>query len=85
MNTQRNLLDNVSTESTTPDRILQIVLAAWRQRNFVAVANQFSDQFTFTDHALGLEFKDKGALDRILGQNTGALPGFRKKGQDHLQ
>jgi hypothetical protein len=42
MNTQRDLLDNVSTEATTPDRILQIVLAAWRQRNFVAVANQLA-------------------------------------------
>jgi hypothetical protein len=61
MNSQSNLLDNVSTEATTPDRILQIVLGAWRQRNFVAVANQFSDQFTSTDQALGLEFKDKGA------------------------
>jgi hypothetical protein len=66
MNTQRNLLDNVSTEATTPDRILQIVLAAWRQRNFVAVANQFSDQFTFTGQALGLEFKDKGRLPESL-------------------
>ncbi len=50
---------------TTPDRILQTALAAWRQGNFVAAANQFNDQFTFTDHALGLEF-----LDRILGKNT---------------
>jgi hypothetical protein len=58
MNTQSNLVDNVSTEAPTPDRILQIVLAAWRQRNFVAVANQFSDQFTFTDHALGLEYNE---------------------------
>ena len=65
MNTHSTVLDNASVEATTPDRILQTALAAWRQGNFVAAANQFNDQFTFTDHALGLEF-----LDRILGKNT---------------
>jgi steroid delta-isomerase-like uncharacterized protein len=79
MNTQRNLLDNVSTETTTPDRILQIVLAAWRQRNFVAVANQFSDQFTFTDHALGLEFKDKGRLTEFLAKIRELFPDSERR------
>jgi steroid delta-isomerase-like uncharacterized protein len=79
MNTQRDLLDNVSTEATTPDRILQIVLAAWRQRNFVAVANQFSDQFTFTDHALGLEFKDKGRLTEFLAKIRELFPDSERR------
>jgi hypothetical protein len=56
MNTHSSVLDNASAEATTPDRILQIALAAWRQGNFVEVVDQFNDQFTFTDHALGLEF-----------------------------
>jgi hypothetical protein len=60
MNTQSNVLGNSSGEATTPGRIRQTALAAWRQRNFVAVVDQFNDQFTFTDHGLGLEFKDKG-------------------------
>jgi hypothetical protein len=77
MNTQGNLLDSVSTEATTPDRILQIVLAAWRQRNFVAVANHFSDQFTFTDHALGLKFKDKGRLTEFLEDQKNDFSGVR--------
>jgi steroid delta-isomerase-like uncharacterized protein len=68
MNTQSTVLDNASVEATTPDRILQTVLAAWRQRNFVAAADQFNDQFTFTDHALGLEFKDKGRLTEFLAK-----------------
>ena len=59
MNTHSTVLDNVSAEATTPDRILQIALAAWRQGNFVEVVDQFNDQFTFTDHALGLEFNGK--------------------------
>jgi steroid delta-isomerase-like uncharacterized protein len=79
MYTQSNLLDNVSTEATTPDRILQIVLAAWRQRNFVAVANQFSDQFTFTDQALGLEFKDKGRLPEFLAKIRERFPDSERR------
>jgi steroid delta-isomerase-like uncharacterized protein len=79
MNTQSNLVDNVSTEAPTPDRILQIVLAAWRQRNFVAVANQLSDQFTFTDHALGLEFKDKGRLTEFLAKIRERFPNSERR------
>src|SRR5258708_30466212 len=74
MNTQSTVRDNASAEATTPDRILQIVLAAWRQRNFVAVPNQFSNQFTFTDHALGLEFKDKGRLTEFLAKIRQLFP-----------
>jgi hypothetical protein len=66
MNTQSTVLDNASVEATTPDRILQTALAAWRQGNFVEVADQFSDQFTFIDHALELEFRDKERLTEFL-------------------
>src|SRR4029077_13962417 len=62
MNTHSTVLDNASAEATTSDPILQIALAAWRQGNFVEVVDQFDEQFTFTDHALGLEFKDKKRL-----------------------
>jgi steroid delta-isomerase-like uncharacterized protein len=74
MNTQSTVLDNASVEATTPDRILQTVLAAWRQRNFVAAADQFNDQFTFTDHALGLEFKDKERLTEFLAKTRELFP-----------
>jgi hypothetical protein len=46
MNTHSTFLNDASAEPTTPDRILQTALAAWRQGNFVAAANQFNDQFT---------------------------------------
>jgi SnoaL-like domain len=74
MNTQSTVLDNASVEATTPDRILQTVLAAWRQRNFVAAADQFNDQFTFIDHALGLEFKDKERLTEFLAKTRELFP-----------
>jgi steroid delta-isomerase-like uncharacterized protein len=66
MNTHNTVLDNASVEATTPDGILQTALAAWRQGNFARVVDQFNGQFTFTDHALGLEFKDKGRLTEFL-------------------
>jgi steroid delta-isomerase-like uncharacterized protein len=68
MNTQSTILDNASAEATTSERILQIASAAWRQGNFVEVVDQFDEQFTFTDHALGLEFKDKKRLIEFLAK-----------------
>jgi steroid delta-isomerase-like uncharacterized protein len=74
MNTHSSVLDNASAEATTPDRILQIASAAWRQGNFVEVVDQFNDQFTFTDHALGLEFKDKGRLTEFFAKTRELFP-----------
>src|ERR1700750_636505 len=79
MNTHSTVLNDVSAEPTTPDRILQTALAAWRQGNFVAAANQFNDQFTFTDHALGLEFKDKGRLIEFLAKTRELFPDSERK------
>jgi steroid delta-isomerase-like uncharacterized protein len=66
MNTHSNIPDHTSIGATTPNRILQMALAAWRQGNLVELIDQFNDQFTFTDHALGLEFKDKERLTEFL-------------------
>ena len=79
MNTHSTVLNDVSAEPTTPDRILQTALAAWRQGNFVAAANQFNDQFTFTDYALGLEFKDKGRLTEFLAKTRELFPDSERK------
>jgi len=79
MNTHSTVLDNASVEATTSDRILQIALAAWRQGNFVEVVDQFDDQFTFTDHALGLEFKDKGRLIEFLAKIRERFPDSERR------
>ena len=84
MNTHSTVLNDASVEPTNPDRILQTALAAWRQGNFVAAANQFNDQFTFTDHALGLEFKDKGRLTEFLAKTPCAAAGNRRGGSERL-
>jgi hypothetical protein len=79
MNTHSTVLDNASVEATTSDRILQIALAAWRQGNFVEVVDQFDGQFTFTDHALGLEFKDKGRLIEFLAKIRERFPDSERR------
>ena len=79
MNTHSTVLDNASAEATSSDRILQIALAAWRQGNFVEVVDQFNDQFTFTDHALGLEFKDKRRLAEFLAKISEWFPDSERK------
>ena len=79
MSTHSTVFDNALAEATTSDRILQTALAAWRQRNFVEVVDQFNDQFTFTDHALGLEFKDKRRLAEFLAKISEWFPDSERK------
>ena len=79
MNTQSTVIENASVEATTSDRIVQAALAAWRQGNFVAAADQFNDQFTFADHALGLEFKDKGRLTEFLAKTCELFPDSERR------
>ena len=79
MNTHSTVLDNASVEATTPDRILQTALTAWRQGNLVEVVDQFNDQFTFSDHALELQFKDKGRLTEFLAKIRELFPDSERK------
>ena len=79
MNTHSTIRDNASGEATTSDRVLQIALAAWRQGNFVEVVDQFDDQFTFNDHALGLEFMDKGRLTEFLAKIRELFPDSERR------
>ena len=77
--TPGTVLDNASVNATSPDRVLQTVLTALRQGNFVEVVDQFNDQFTFTDHALGLEFKDRGRLTESLAKIGERYPDSERK------
>src|SRR5262245_44647506 len=74
MNTQTATLDNSLADATTPDRIVHAFLTAWWHGNVVEATDQFSDQFTFTDHALGLQFKDKERLTEFLAQTREFCP-----------
>ena len=79
MNTHSTILENASAQATTPDRILQIALAAWRQGNLVELVDQFNNQFTFTDYALGLEFKDKDRLTEFLAKIRERFPDSERR------
>src|SRR5215472_8834599 len=74
MNTQTTTLDNSSADATTPNGLLHAFLAAWWHGNVGEAADQFSDRFTFTDHALGLEFKDKERLAEFLAKAREFFP-----------
>ena len=74
MITQNSTLDNPSADATTPNGILHAFLAAWWHGNVAEGADQFSDRFTFTDHALGLEFKDKERLTEFLAKAREFFP-----------
>src|SRR5262245_35837407 len=74
MNTLTSTLDNPSADATTPNRILHAFLAAWWHGDVVEAAEQFGDRFTFTDHALGLEFKDKERLTEFLAKAREFFP-----------
>ena len=74
-----SVLDNASVDPTSRERVLQTALTALRQGNFVEVVDQFNDQFTFTDHALDLEFKDKGRLREFLANLREHFPDSERK------
>jgi steroid delta-isomerase-like uncharacterized protein len=74
MNTQTTTLDNPSADATTPNGILHAFLAAWWRGNIGEAADQFSNRFTFADHALGLEFKDKERLAEFLAKTREVFP-----------
>jgi len=79
MNIHSTDLDNASVGSTMPERILQNALAAWNQDKFIEVVDKFNDQFTFTDYALGLEFKDKGRLAEFLAKISELFPDSERR------
>jgi SnoaL-like domain len=49
-----------------PVELLQTVFAALNERNIRRVIDQFADDFTFSDYALGLEFTDKKGLTEFF-------------------
>jgi len=54
--------DNELFRVGAPLRILQSVLEALNQDRISQTVDQCDDDLTFSDHALGLDFTDKGRL-----------------------
>src|SRR5262250_1365539 len=66
--------DTASIGVSAPKRILQSVLAALNEGKISQAVDQFDDHFTFTDHALDLEFTDKGRLIEFFQKSRELFP-----------
>jgi limonene-1,2-epoxide hydrolase len=74
MNINSVVPGSASQEAATPERILKIALTALKRADYVEVANQFNDHFTFVDHALKLEFRDKERLIDFFARTNAMFP-----------
>src|SRR5262249_16877354 len=59
---------------TTPLYLLRAVLAALNQGRISEAIDQFDDNFTFNDRALGLEFADKARLREFFEKSRELFP-----------
>jgi len=74
MTTTNMLPDIASIGVSAPNRILQSVLAALNAGKISQAVDQFDDHFTFTDHALDLEFTQKERLAKFFQTTREAFP-----------
>jgi ketosteroid isomerase-like protein len=62
------------TVVSNPKYILQSVLTALSHGKISEAVDQFDDDFTFNDQALGLEFTDKGRLSEFFQKSRELFP-----------
>lgn len=74
MNIHGVVSNSASQSCATPERILKIALTALKRADFGEVVKQFNDDFSFIDHALKLEFKDKGRLIDFFAKTNELFP-----------
>ena len=77
--------DTAVTAVSNPKYILQSVLTALNHGKISEAVDQFDEDFTFNDHALGLEFTDKRRLSEFFQKFPRALPGHGGGGNFHLR
>src|SRR5215469_12717903 len=66
--------DTAVTAVSNPRNILQSVLTALSHGKTSQAVDQFDDDFTFNDQALGLEFTDKGRLTEFFQKSRELFP-----------
>jgi ketosteroid isomerase-like protein len=74
--------DGASIRVSPSKRALLSVLAALNEGQFSQAVNQFDDLFTFTDHALGLEFIDKRRLIEFFHKSRELFPDTMMEADD---
>ena len=70
---------------SAPKRILQSALAALNEGKISEAVDQFDDDFTFTDHALDLEFTTKECLIEFFQKSRELFPDTVVKVDSTLQ
>jgi hypothetical protein len=73
------------SDTTNAVRVWQTVLDAWAAGKIDEVVKQFADEFTFIDHALGLEFREKDRLREFLVKIREFFPGSERSDQTILR
>ena len=66
--------DPTSMRVSSPKRTVLSVLAALNVGKVSTAVDRFDDRFTFTDHALGLEFTDKRRLIEFFTKSRELFP-----------
>jgi hypothetical protein len=61
-------MSNVSSHIATPEAVVSGVLMNLRSGRFVEAATRFAEEFRFTDHGIGLEFKDRVRLTEFFAR-----------------
>jgi hypothetical protein len=74
MNLNSTVLNNASGEATAAERVLKVALAALKRGDFLGVVKHLSREFTFSDYALDLEFKDKQELITFFSRTCELFP-----------
>jgi len=74
MNTTNMNPDTALIGVSAPKRILQSALAALNEGKILKAVDQFDDRFTFTDHALDIEFTDKESLIEFFQKSRELFP-----------
>jgi limonene-1,2-epoxide hydrolase len=74
MNLNSTVLNNASGEATAAERVLKVALAALKRGDFLEVVKHLSREFTFSDYALDLEFKDKQELITFFSRTCELFP-----------
>jgi len=74
MNTNVIDSDTSLTEAKGHSDILRSILAALGKGKITEFVEGFGDHFTYTDHALNLQFTDKGRLSEFLKKSREQFP-----------
>jgi steroid delta-isomerase-like uncharacterized protein len=79
MNVNTTVHEDASQETNAAERVLNLALAAFKRADFPEVTKHFSREFTYSDYALELEFKNKEQLITFFARTRELFPDSERK------